>query len=464
MLRRLLLPTLLVGMIGTGALAQTEPPTRTPQPGPAAETPSAIVNPAVASGEAFEPEHLLGDWGGVRTLLLDKGIDVTLGYVSETAGVVAGGERTGVDYAHSIDFKLDADMQKLVGWTGFSLHSAMVERAGRDASRDFMGDYLFEVQEIYGGAGDVAVHLAYLYGEESLANGDFDIAAGRMIVGDDFASSPLYCEFMSHTDCPTLRDLGINPAFSTYPDSSWGGRVIVATPGGELKLKAGLYQVRPFFGGGGRSGWDWGGSQATGVILPVEVDWTPRIGPEHLVGHYKAGLNYDNSSYPDLGVVAGPPMQDVGRTEWYVLGDQMVMRTGPAGTNGIIVLAGYSHSSPNVSVIDKYAFVGVLADGIIPGRKDDSVGVQFMHFHVSNTLATAQAFQLESGLPLSSGLAGIPAPLGVQGDEMDLEVRYGFKIMDGFHLMPDFQYVFHPNATTRIPDAAVLGVRLTVSL
>ena len=278
-----------------------------------------------------------------------------------------------------------------------------------------------------------------------------------MIVGDDFAESLLYCEFMSHADCPTLRDLGITNGFSTYPDSSWGGRVIVAAAG-ELKLKAGLYQVRPLFGGGGRSGFDWGGSGSTGVILPVEVDWTPKIGPDHLVGHYKVGLNYDSSSYPDLGVVAGSPMQDEGRTQWYVLGDQMVKRTGPAGTNGIIVLAGYSHSSPNTSVIDKYAFVGVLADGIIPGRRDDSVGVQFMHLHVSNTLATAQAYQLDNDLPLSSGLPGFPAPLGVQGDEMDLEVRYGFKILDGFHLMPDFQYVFHPNATTRIPDAAVIGL------
>jgi porin len=460
MWRGWLVSTLVLGMtLGGGAVASAAPPTQ----GPSAQTPSAIANPAVASGEALEPEHLLGDWAGLRTDLLDKGIDLTLGYVSETAADVAGGERRGIDYAHSLDFKIDADMQKLIGWNGFSLHAAMVERAGRDASADFMGDHLFEVQEIYGGAGDVAVHLAYLYAEESLADGAFDIAAGRMVVGDVFAESPLYCEFMSHADCPTLRDLGITSGFSTYPDSSWGGRVIVSAAG-ELQLKAGLYQVRPLFGGGGRSGFDWAGSAATGVILPVEVDWTPRIGPDHLIGHYKVGLTYDSSSYPDLGVVAGPPMQDQGRTQWYVLGDQMVKRTGPTGTSGIIVLAGYSHSSPNTSVIDRYAFVGVLADGIIPGRRDDSVGVQVMRFHVSSTLATAQAYQLDNDLPLSSGLAGIPAPLGVQGDEMDLEVRYGFRIIEGFHLMPDFQYVFHPNATTRIPDAAVIGLRITVSL
>lgn len=453
MWRRLLFSTLAAATMLAGATAASA--------GPAAEAPVAVVDPAVLSGEAMEPEHLLGDWGGVRTDLLAKGINLEFGYVSETAGVVAGGERRGVDYAHSFDLKADFDMQKLAGLTGFSLHTAMVERAGRDASADFLGDHLFEVQEIYGGGGDVAVHLAYLYAEESLAGGAFDIEAGRMIVGDDFAESPLYCEFMSHANCPSLRDLGVATGFSTYPDGTWGGRVKI-TPDDQLALKAGLYQVRPLYGG--RSGFDWAGSGSTGVILPVELDWTPRFGPDQLVGHYKVGLTFDSSSYADLGVVAGPPSQDRGRTSWYVLGDQMLKRTGPDGTDGIILLAGYSRSDPNTSVIDELVYAGVLADGIIPGRSSDSVGVQVMRFHVSNDLAAAQAFQLANGLPLSSGLMGVASPGAVQGQETDIEVRYGFRIREGFHLMPDFQYVIHPNATTRYPDAAVIGLRVTLSL
>jgi porin len=452
MLRFLLFATLALGMIGGRATA-----------GPAAETPAAVADPAVVNGEAFEPEHLLGDWGGLRTDLAAKGIDVNLGYVSETAGVVSGGERRGVDYAHSIDLKIDADMEKLLGLTGFSLHSAMVERAGRDASADFMGDHLFEVQEIYGGGGDVAVHLAYFYGEESLANGAFDIAAGRMIVGDDFANSPLYCEFMSHANCPTLRDLGITNGFSTYPDSSWGGRVKVM-PMGDVTFKAGLYQVRPLFGGGGRSGFNWGASGSTGVILPMELDWSPKLGPDQLIGHYKVGLTYDSSTYPNLALPLPAPANIQGRTSWYVLADQMVKRTGPDGTDGIILLGGYSRSDPDTSVIDQLFFVGVLADGIIPGRPADSVGMQVMRFHVSDQLAAAQAYQLANDIPISSGILGVPSPGAVQGAETDIEVRYGFRIREGFHLMPDFQYVFHPNATTRVPNAAVLGLRVTLSL
>ena len=36
-------------------------------------------------------------------------------------------------------------------------------------------------------------HLVYLYGEQQFDNGRVDIAAGRLPVGNYFATSPLYC-------------------------------------------------------------------------------------------------------------------------------------------------------------------------------------------------------------------------------------------------------------------------------
>ncbi len=454
---RLLLSTLVLGLILDGAaVASADASAALP-----AQAAAADADPAVASGDKPEPEHLLGHWRGLRTGLLATGVNLDLGYVSETAAVVAGGQRRGIDYAHSIDLKTDIDMEKLVELDGFSLHGAVVERAGRDASADFLRDHLNEVQEIYGGGGGVAAHLAYLYAEESLAGGPFDIEAGRLGVGEDFAESPLYCEFMSHANCPSLRDLGITTGFTTYPASTWGGRLKIA-PGDDLALKVGAYQVHPLLGG--RSGFDWSTSDTTGVIVPVELDWTPSFGPNQLVGHYKLGVAFDTSRYPDLGVVTGTPRQDRGRTDWYILADQMLEQTGPNGTDGTILLAGYSRSDPNSSAISELAFVGLLASGVLPGRGADSVGFQVMRLQVSNQLIAAQALELANGLPLSSGLMGAPSPDAVQGEQTTIEARYDFRVVEGFHLMPDFQYVIHPNATTRYPDASVIGLRIRLEL
>ena len=66
-----------------------------------------------------------------------------------------------VDYTHSINFTTDVDWAKLAGLTSFSTHLAVVERNGRNASSDDVGDNLDDVQQLYGSGGDVAVHLAY---------------------------------------------------------------------------------------------------------------------------------------------------------------------------------------------------------------------------------------------------------------------------------------------------------------
>ena len=116
-----------------------------------------------------DAEHLFGDWSGLRTTLRDRGVDVHLDDTTETAADVAGGRRTGVDYAHQIAVRTDVDWDKLAGLTGFSTHGVVVNRAGRSASNDFAGDDILHVQEIYGSDDDVVARLAYLYGEQSFS-------------------------------------------------------------------------------------------------------------------------------------------------------------------------------------------------------------------------------------------------------------------------------------------------------
>jgi hypothetical protein len=87
------------------------------------------------------------DWGGWRPTLLDLGIDLGFAYASENAGVVSGGKRVGIDYTHSVAFQADVDWAKLAGMTGFSTHLAVIERAGRNTSSDYVGDHINDVQE-----------------------------------------------------------------------------------------------------------------------------------------------------------------------------------------------------------------------------------------------------------------------------------------------------------------------------
>ena len=85
-----------------------------------------------------------------------------------------------------------------------------------------------------------------------------------------------------------------------------------------------------------------------------------------------------------------------------------------------------------------------------------------MWLKARGSLAAAQAAELSSGLPLSTGLTPAPSPPpDVQSHETILEARYDARLTEGLHLMPDLQYVLRPDALTRRPDATVVALRIT---
>lgn len=446
-------------LLGAAALLSADPAIAQSD----AQSASARANQQqVERGNAVQPEHALGDWGGLRTRLADHGVDLAPGYLAEIADVASGGQRHGLDYAHQIKLQADVDGSKLMGLDGFSLHTVVVNRAGRNASADYLGDDLFEVQEIYGGTAHAALHLVYLNGEQLLAGGKLDLKAGRMDVGQDFAASPLYCQFLSLGLCPQPRSLTLDSGFSIYPNSTWAARA--RTQAGTLYAAAGVYQARPRYGG--PSGFDWGFSHTTGVEVPAEIGWEPRFGGNELQGHYKVGVAVNTSDTAD-------PLTMVNhghRTSWYLLADQMIARTGKSGTDGVILLAGWAHADPETAVLSDFAFGGVTARGIIPGRPGDTVEALVSHGSVSGRVTGAQRLAAAQGEPLPSGFAAGPGsfgaatvPPGVQTGEWIVEANYGFKARPGVTIVPDVQFVGRPAAVKSIPDALVLAGRLEVN-
>ena len=414
----------------------------------------------------FGTDHLLGDWLGARTWLENQGIDVGVNYFGQTAAVVTG-PKQGIDNTSQIGLSIDLDGEKLIGLPGFAIHSVIVQRNGRSASDEFLDDDLDAVQQIFGGGGNVVAHLVYLYAEQTLYNGRLDFAAGRLPVGNYFASSPLYCEFMNVIFCGNPHPLPVYPGEPDWPAATWGGmgRVIVAPT---VYVMAGLFQVNPSFGG--NSGWQWFQSGSTGLSVPVEVGWVPSFGPNHLIGHYKFGFDWDTSSYPDLFVgsdgqpiaLTGQPGQPHnGRGMYYVLADQMLVRNGDGDTNGLIAFGGFVHADRDTSPLENQVFGGVSETASFIGRPKDLLGFAASWFQVSGALTGTQQLEQEFGLPLTGG--GLGTPLGVQSSEAELEAMYTAAVYRGVSLEPDIQYIIHPGGTSRRPNALVIGLTTNVT-
>jgi carbohydrate-selective porin OprB len=57
------------------------------------------AKPAAPKNNAPAAQHLFGDWGGLLSDLHNKGVDLSFDYTGQVGANVAGGKKTGIDYA-----------------------------------------------------------------------------------------------------------------------------------------------------------------------------------------------------------------------------------------------------------------------------------------------------------------------------------------------------------------------------
>ncbi len=429
-------------------------------------TPLTPGNPSPSASS--QVDQLLGGlpaFDGPRTSLGNLGIDVLGDFITEFASNVSGGVHQGSTFANQLGLELDVDWQKLARIQGLSTHIVVVNRSGSpDSGPGLIGDNLLPVQEIYGAGGDVAIHLVYAYAEEKLLHDRVDIALGRMPLANDFAASPLNCNFMNNSLCGNPKSLpGGDVGFSSYPDAVWGARVRVR-PTDDTYIQTGiyatdqdLYQLDRF-----RSGFTFDTSKINGETFPVEAAWLPTFGADRLPGHYKLGFSYDNAPMNDFYVdtngapatLSGQPYRThKGHTQAWALFDQMLLRQGPGANDGITALGGYIHNDPSTSVYAEQYFVAMLDRSFWKARPQDTIGVLFTYLNTSPQLARQQQLDLDFGLPIANGATGVQRHMQV------LEVNYDIHVYRGVNFEPDFQYVFRPNAVNNIKDAAVFGFK-----
>jgi porin len=401
----------------------------------------------------------------VQTDLLDRGVNLQVNAVSELAGNVVGGSRQGATFANQVGVDLDINWERLAGLTGFSTHGILVNRSGSSDSALF-GDHLLPVQEVYGSGGDAGVHFVSFYAEETGLDGRVDLAAGRMNVENDFASSPLYCSYMNNDLCGDPKALpGGDIGHSAFPDAVWAARLKLR-PSSQTVLKVGVYEVNQglYTDKYYRTGFRFDTSQDSGVYVPIEAAWEPAVGGDHLPGHYKVGVGYDTSGgHQDFGNVLaadGVPgyvaKVRTGALQIWVLADQMLVRNGGSDADGLIALGGYIHNDGDDTAYARQYFAGLIDAGFWSMRPRDSVAILLTYVEISHRLGKVQTVEDDLDLPISNGATG------VQSHEAVLEANYKAVVYRGVSLQPDFQYVFRPNGQANLPDAAVFGARANV--
>ncbi|MET4116251.1 porin [Bradyrhizobium sp. JR4.1] len=414
--------------------------------------------------------------------LANKGLNFGAAYIADNIGNLSGGVRRGAIHFGRLDLSVDADLDKLVGWSGGRFYANAFVIYGRGLSRNCIMN-LATISEIEA-LPDQRLYNAYF--EQSFFNDRLNIRAGQQAADVEF--------FDSQTD-----DLFINgtfgwPAIKASNLPAGGPAPPIAVPG--IRIKAALSDQVTLFGavfngdpsGPGNQdpqlrdhhGLAFRVNDPPWVIGQVRFNYDLDIGGRSLAGNFTPGAwkhygSFDSQRFATDGrSIADPdgsgiPAKLRGNYGIFAVIEQVLYRppevresTTSASIPGVTAFGRIAYSPPDRNLIDLYLDGGIGFVGFVSGRPLDRVGVAAAYMRISNS---ARNLDVDTQF-----FTGIQSP--VRSNETLIEMIYEAHIKPGWLIAPYFQYVFRPSGgipnpddpsgVARIGDAAVFGVTTTI--
>ncbi len=414
--------------------------------------------------------------------LAAKGLNFGAIYIDDNLGNISGGTGQGLTHLGRFNLSVDADLEKLIGWTGGKFFADTFQIYGSGLSRTYVHNLatLSESEAL----ADSRLYNAYF--EQSFYNNALNIRIGQQAADVEF--------FDSQTD-----DLFINgtfgwPAVNGSNLPAGGAAPPIAALG--IRVKAALSeQVTAFgavFNGSASADGDddpqlldnhglaFRVSDAPWVIGQIRWDYDVSFGGRPLAGNFTPGGWYHFGEFDDQRFTAqglsiadpngtGLPAKLNGDFGVFATIEQTLFR--PASVTekgvsnslpGVTAFGRIAYSPPDRNLIDLYLDGGIGVVGLIPGRPIDRMGVAISYMHISGADQ-----DLDRDVRVFTGVAS-----SVRSSEKVLEFIYEAHIRPGLLIAPYFQYVFRPSGgipnpndptgVARIGDAAVFGVTTTI--
>jgi porin len=409
---------------------------------------------------AVEPsEGLLGDWGGLRTFLVNHGVDLELSYINEFASNVRGGANQKTADAEQIYFGGSLDLEHLFAVPGSKLVFSLTDRNGDSLSVKAKLNTLLEVQEIFGEGN--YVRLNQLYWDQQLFDRRVELKFGRLTGTFDFM--PFSCNFQNITFCATLPSHNVVAHWIAFPGSTWAGVARVNFKS-DWYLQAGVYEINPNFAEYKYRfafGTPFGG---LGKRVVAEAGWLPKsAGPD---GGYRLGAWYDdvggndlylNTAGQPLVTGGGTPLQRHHESGFYAMAQQQVWTQKGSDTRGLSVFMNFVQTDHDITKIGQIAEVGLFWTGPLPARPQDDLGIAVGRVQVNPRVTDGEVLYNAQVAPL----LGLP-PQPVQRAEYPTEIYYSLNVTPAVTLRPNVQFIHAPGGVSDSANLLVLGLHLSV--
>lgn len=384
-------------------------------------------------------ETITGNWGGLRTELLDRGIYFRGGYMGELFHMDRRHRNSQTRYFGYLDFELHANLQQLLdGPDGHFFFYATLLHGNR--FQPFIGS-VHDLSNIEGRSNLLLMQawydqhfferrMAILVGIYDIAN-EFDYRESAQVFLNGAFGTGVDLTESGIAGVPTypLTTLGMRLRINPTPNWYYRGAVLDGVPGDPQNPR------------GTRVVLD---ADDEGVLFMNEVGYEsarPRLGLN------KAGIGswWYTKRFPDLVETdaSGNPVTHTGTQGLYLFAEGTFYLEYPRSKQGLRGFARLGFSDQDVNALSTYFDAGLEYTGLIPGRDKDKAGIGISYLFFGDKYKQQQR----------------AAGIGIDDPEVLVEATYKIRVQPGVFLQPDVQYVFNPVARAGAVNTLSVGFR-----
>ncbi len=407
--------------------------------------PSDQGTPPVVQQKApsfWDQQYMLGDWGGERTRLADKGVTFDINDIGDFQANVAGSEVHHATYFGRFRASTDIDFNKLANFNG-EFFATAIWQYGPNLS----GKYLQTNTLTSSIAGEDSVRIDQLWYQQGFADNMFKVKLGQIAAVNEFGATDFF-------DILFNDELGYAPntLFTARQPFSPAGKPGIILWGDLSDVTPGLYTKAGAFTAYHNAyypdihGFNYGSDFNYGAVGSFEIGYEEQ--KTNYAGTYKLGINAN-----DLAIYTNPATGQNydGDFTAYALAQKTVYH--PVGADGKLelkkgldLLMEFVDAPGDRNSLQDEITLGSRYTGLIPGRDEDKVAFGFIYS--KNGYASSTAYQALNG----HGLSG----------EATVELDYQYNPTPWLSIQPDTQVIIDPGGDTTRSTIVVLGLRTIV--
>ena len=438
--RDILLCFILLLMLGASAAAQSALP----------------GDPQSSSTELLSRKYALGDWGGERSALAEKGITFDFFYITDLQANPSGGLQQRQAGWERFRGTIDINFDRMIQWQGLSFHATGLWQSGPN-----LGGNIGTLANPSDLVSQHATRLDAFWVQQALFHNRLRLRAGQL------AGLDLY-GLQEYGGTWLMEPLGY--AFGNLFGSIFESFNPAGTPGAEILVAPTThFYVKSSVMAGNRdpykqdpTGFHFAIRNSAnflfeaGYLWGVNRCWPTEVGPppppctdtpvvatgKTYPGAVKFGAIYNDGKFPNPAGI-----KSSGNYLIYGMASQALFRAEEGSNRGLDATFGFDYTPGDVSRENVQITAGARINAPFESRRSDRIGIGFVYSKISDSFSNF------------GELLGGPR----LGSEKAFELNYSLQVTPYWLIQPAFQYYVDVGANSAIPNAPTLGFRTKVT-